>query len=214
MSTRIIDISPLVSERIGVFPGDVPFSRHVSLQLERGDNIDLSSMHTTLHVGAHADAPRHYARGGAGIDTRPLDLYYGPCQVVRVTVARGARILPADVAESITAPRVLFRTDSFPDPNRFDEDFASLSPELVDALHARDVRLVGIDTPSIDPCHDPSLESHQAAARHDMANLEGLVLQHVEPGLYTLVALPLRLEGADASPVRAVLLATTPAFPG
>lgn len=210
---RILDISPLVSERLGVFPGDVPYAREVSLCIERGDNLDLSAVHSTLHLGAHADAPSHYARGGAGIDRRPLDLYYGPCQVIEVAAARGSRLEPGDLPDDVVAARVLFKTGTFPDPEAFNEDFASLSPRLVDYLHARRVRLVGIDTPSIDPCRDAALASHQAVARCDMAILEGLVLEHVRPGIYTLVALPLRLEHADASPVRAVLVETSPDFP-
>jgi arylformamidase len=213
MSPRLIDISPLVSERIGVFPGDTPYRRQASLALAAGDNIDLSAMHATVHVGAHADAPSHYVRGGQGIEKRPLEVYYGPCQVVEVRVARGARIQPADLEMDVEAPRVLFKTGTFPNPELFNEDFASLSPALVDHLHARGVFLVGIDTPSIDPCHDKILESHQALARHDMAVLEGLVLEHVAPGFYTLLALPLRLEGADAAPVRAALISSTPDFP-
>lgn len=210
---RIIDISPLVSERIGVFPGDVPYRRHVSSSLEAGDHIGLSDVHCTVHVGAHADAPNHYVRGGASISERPLAPYYGPCQVIDLAVPRGARARPRDLQGDIQAPRVLFKTGSFLDPNVFNEDFSSLSPELVDHLHARGVQLVGIDTPSIDPCHDPVLESHQAVARHDMAILEGLVLTHVPPGHYTLIALPLKLEAADASPVRAILLAPDVDFP-
>lgn len=212
--TTILDISPLVTDRIGVFPGDVPYRRIPSLAIADGANIDLSAVHSTLHVGAHADAPSHYAAGGLHIAARPLELYYGPCQVVDVAAGRGVRLLPESLDTAIEAPRVLFKTGTFPDPNVFNEDFASLSPALVDWLHARGVRLVGIDTPSIDPCHDPVLESHQAIARHDMAILEGLVLAHVPAGVYTLVALPLRLDGADASPVRAALVRTTPAFPG
>lgn len=213
MSPRLIDISPLVSERIGVFPGDVPFRRDISLSLAAGDNIDLSAMHGTVHVGAHADAPSHYVPGGESIADRRLELYYGPCQVIEVAVARGARMQPEDLQVDVEAPRVLFKTGTFRNPERFDEDFASLSPALVDRLHERGVVLVGIDTPSIDPCHDKILESHQAVGRHDMAVLEGLVLEHVPPGFYTLVALPLRLEGADAAPVRAALLSNTSDFP-
>ena len=211
--SRLIDISPLVSERIGVFPGDTPYRRHVALRIAAGDNIDLSALHATLHLGAHADAPSHYLRGGHSIDARALDFYYGPCQVIAVDAKRDRRLEPGDVAVAIEAPRVLFRTGTFPDPDAFNEDFASLSPALIDALHARGVRLVGIDTPSVDPCHDPVLESHRAIAGHDMAILEGLVLAHVEPGLYTLVALPLRLEGADAAPVRAALVQEQRSFP-
>ena len=213
MSPRLIDISPLVSDRLGVFPGDVPYRRDLSRSLAAGHNIDVSSMRATVHVGAHADAPSHYLPGGDGIAARPLELYYGPCQVVEVAVPRGARILPAELQVEIEAPRVLIKTGSFPDPECFNEDFASLSPALVDSLHGRGVVLVGIDTPSIDPCHEKVLESHRAAGRHDMGILEGLVLEHVAPGFYTLVALPLKLEGADAAPVRAVLISSAPDFP-
>ncbi|HKC25243.1 MAG TPA: cyclase family protein [Thermoanaerobaculia bacterium] len=204
---RLIDISPPISEAIGVWPGDVPFRRDASLKLEEGAGYALSSVSTTLHVGAHADAPSHYVLGGAAIDARPLELYYGPCQVIAVDVARAARIEPRHVRVPIEAPRVLFLTGTFPDPNVFSTDFASLSPQLVDDLHGKGVVLVGIDTPSVDLFDDEALLAHHALARRDMANLEGLVLAHVEPGLYTLVALPLRLTGADASPVRAALLA-------
>lgn len=212
--TFILDISPLVTERIGVFPGDVPYRRIPSLAIADGANIDLSAMHSTVHVGAHADAPSHYTAGGAPIAARPLELYYGLCQVIDAPVAHATRLLPQHLGAAVEAPRVLFKTGTFPDPDAFNEDFASLSPALVDWLHAQGVRLVGIDTPSIDPCQDPVLESHQAVARHDMAILEGLVLAHVPAGLYTLIALPLRLEGADASPVRAALVRSTTAFPG
>ena len=204
---RLIDISPLVSERIAVWPGDVPYRRSKSLEIAEGHNIDLSSHSTTVHLGAHADAPSHYLAGGASIAARSLDYYYGPCQVLEVRLPRGARIRPQDLSEPLRAPRVLFKTGSFPDPERWNADFNSLSPELVDAVHAAGGVLVGIDTPSVDPQDDAELLSHQALGRHDMANLEGLLLEHVTPGLYTLAAFPLKLEGTDAAPVRAVLIA-------
>lgn len=207
MSRRILDISPLVSPRLAVWPGDVPYSRRVALSLAAGDNLELSSVEATVHLGAHADAPNHYLLGGQDISARPLERYLGPCQVVAVSLPRGARIRPEHLAEPVRAPRVLLRTGSFPNPESFNTDFNSLSPELVEHLHAQGVVLVGLDTPSVDPFEDKVLHSHQAVARHDMSILEGLVLEGVEPGLYTLVALPLKLEGADASPVRAVLLA-------
>lgn len=203
---EIIDISPVLSPRIAVWPGDVPFSSRYLCRIDEGANLDLSSVTTTVHVGAHTDAPSHYAAEGAGIAERSLSMYIGACQVIAVDVARGQRIVPADIPVPITAPRVLLFTGSFPDPDTFNEDFCSLSPQLVAWLHDRGVCLVGIDTPSIDPFTSKALESHTAVAQRDMAVLEGVVLSHVPPGVYTLVALPLRIEGADASPVRAVLL--------
>src|SRR5436190_18037583 len=103
----------------------------------------------TLHLGAHADATSHYVAGGAAIDARSLDIYYGPCQVIAVDVARGGRIEPRQVRVPIEKHRVLLATGTFPDPNVFSTDFASLSPELVDDLHDKGVVLVGIDTPSV-----------------------------------------------------------------
>ena len=201
----LIDISPLISPRIGVWPGDTPFSQQYLCRIDEGSNIDLSAVTTTMHLGAHADAPSHYAQNGVGIDRRPLSLYYGLCQVIHVDIPRGARIMPDDVGTEIIAPRVLFRTGSFPNPDQFTTDFCSLSPELVHELADKGVVLIGIDTPSVDPCTSKELESHQAIAKRDLAILEGIVLHNVAVGVYRLMAFPLRIEGADATPVRAVL---------
>ena len=199
----VIDISPTLHPGIAVWPGDVAYRRVVACAIAEGANVDLSSIRTTVHVGAHTDAPNHYHRDGVGIDGRDLELYYGPCEVLEVAVERGARIPPVG---PVRAPRVLFKTGTFPDPDDFNEDFAALSPELVEDLARQGVRLVGLDTPSIDPFSSQALESHQAVFANDLAILEGVVLDHVDPGLYTLIALPLKLRGADASPVRAVLV--------
>jgi arylformamidase len=158
-----------------------------------------------VHAGAHADAPSHYGVDADAIDNRPLALYLGPCQVVSVEVARRSRVGVADLRGPIVAERVLVATGTYPDPERFTEDFAALEPGLIDWLHERDVRLVGIDTPSVDLFDDQVLVAHRRFLAHDMAILEGLVLKDVPDGLYELIALPLRLVGFDASPVRAVL---------
>ena len=201
----LIDISPPIHAATAVFPGDVPFSREVALDMSAGHHLTLSAIRTTVHIGAHTDAPNHYMANGEDIASRPLERYFGRCQVVEVEVARGARIYPGDLRAQIGAPRVLFKTGTFPNPDAWNDDFASLSPELVDMLASQGVVLVGIDTPSVDPATDKELPSHAAIGRHDMAVLEGVVLSHVSPGPYTLIALPLALVDADASPVRAAL---------
>ncbi len=206
------DISPEVSEKTAVFPGDSPYRRIVAQDFAKGDSLALSSLSTTVHIGAHADAPSHYHPQGQDISKRSLDYYFGPCQVVAVRLPRGRRIMPDDIdLGKITAKRLLFKTGSFPDPDHWNDDFNSLSPELIDALARRKVVLVGIDTPSIDPEDSKALESHQAVYRGDMAVLEGLILDGVPEDVYDLVALPLRLKGADASPVRAILIKRTDA---
>jgi len=204
----LIDISPRIHPGIAVWPGDTPFTRDIACAISDGANIDLSAIHTTVHLGAHTDAPSHYVGDGVGIAERSLDLYIGDCLVVHVDVDRGSRIypanLPSDFPDRLPA-RVLFRTGTYPDPDRWNDDFASLSPELIAHCCDRGARLMGIDTPSIDPFDSKLLESHHAIAERDMAILEGVVLAHVQPGMYELIALPLRMDGADASPVRAVL---------
>jgi arylformamidase len=201
----LYDITPPISERLAVWPGDTPPSREVLLDVQRGANITLSTLHVTVHLGAHADAPSHYAADGQTIDRRDLDYYLGPCQVMRVAVAPGTLILPAMLPAPVAQPRLLLATATFPDPERFNHDFAALSPELIEHLHGQGVRLVGIDTPSVDLFDSKDLPAHQAFLKWDMAILEGIVLHGVPDGIYELIALPLALVGFDASPVRAVL---------
>lgn len=201
------DISPKVSEKTAVFPGDVTFSRKVSMSFQNSDHLELSSVQTTLHVGSHADAPSHYHSKGLSIDQVDVKRYLGRCQVVRVKALEGERILPLHLKdESIRASRVLFATGSYSNPNEWNPNFNSLSYELIEDLAGKGVELVGIDTPSVDPHDSKSLECHQAIFEKDMSILEGLVLDDVPTGLYQLIALPLKLENAEASPVRAILL--------
>lgn len=176
------------------------------MSFESGDHLRLGALTTTVHVGAHADAPSHYHMEGVSIEHRDVRLYMGPAQVVEVNVRRGERVYPKDVHEKIQVPRVLFKTKSFPDPENWNNDFNSLSPELIEWLKEQKVKLVGIDTPSVDPWDSKELESHKALYRADFAVLEGIVLDEVSAGLYSLIALPLKIENGDASPVRAVLL--------
>lgn len=201
----LYDISPPLNEQLAVWPGDSPLRREVLLVMRNGDNITLSTLHGTVHLGAHADAPSHYGVDGPTIEQRSLDYYLGPCQVMRLQAPRAAVITPDLLPGPIQAPRLLLATGTFPDPTQFNEDFAALSPELVEYLHGQGVRTVGVDTPSVDPFTSKDLPAHRAFLRLDMAILEGLVLRDVSEGAYELIALPLRLMGFDASPVRAVL---------
>ena len=189
----LYDITPAVTAALAVWPGDTPPSREVLADLKRGDNITLSTLRATVHLGAHADAPSHYGRDAASIEARSLDLYFGRCRVVRIAVPKGTRIPPSAIPANLEVERVLIATGSYPDPCAFNEDFVALEPDTVDLLHERGARLVGIDTPSVDLFHAKDLIAH---ARF---------LAHVPDGEYELIALPLKLDGFDASPVRAVL---------
>lgn len=200
------DISPVLSAGSAVFPGDTAFTRTPSEIFGSGSYLQVSKIESTVHIGAHADAPIHYHAEGQTIDERPVDLYFGKCQVISVKLGRGERIRPEHVRVKIEAPRVLFKTGSFPNPDHWNGDFNSLSPELIQDLAAQGVKLVGIDTPSVDPADSKALESHQAIFKNDLAVLEGIVLEKVADGVYGLMALPLNIRDGDAAPVRAVLV--------
>lgn len=201
----IYDITPLISERLQVWPGDTRPKREVLCDMKKGANITLSTLHATVHLGAHADAPSHYGADAPAIHQRSLDYYLGPCQFIRVAATPGTCLGADDIRGMIVSPRLLIDTGSHPDPENFTEDFVALKPELVDWLHEHGVILIGLDSPSVDPFPSKDLPAHHAFLRNDMAILEGLTLKSVPEGLYELIALPLNLEGFDASPVRAIL---------
>ena len=203
---ELIDISPPISEAIAVFPGDTTFQKKTLADYPQGHSMKLSTITSTIHLGAHADAPIHYHSKGESIEQRSLHYYYGECQVIHVNLEKEKRIYPKHIEhKEIKAARILFRTDSFPDPNTWCSTFNSLSPELIEYLAKKQVKLVGIDTPSVDPANSKKLESHHTIYKYNMAILEGLVLKNAEESYYKLIALPLPLKDLDASPVRAVL---------
>ena len=205
-TNELLDISPRITEKTTVFPGDTPPQREILAQLSKGDPVTLSTLHSTVHLGAHADGPNHYGLGGRAIDEQPLELYIGRCQVIRVDVPLGRRVGIDDLGSTqIEAERLLIATGSFPDPDHWTADFNGMEPDLVDFLGSKGVRLVGIDTPSVDDADSKDLPAHARFFANDMAIIEGLVLTNVDMGLYELIALPLRLGGFDGSPVRAIL---------
>lgn len=210
MNRTIIDISPPLTSDLAVFPGDTALRREILVQRAGGKGVTVSTMHATVHLGAHADAPSHYSDNGDSIDTQSLALYVGPCQVLRVANRAGTRVSVADLeGAEISEERVLLQTGSFPDPEKWSSDFRGLEPALVDYLADRGVTLVGVDTPSVDTAESKDLPTHARCFARDVSILEGVVLQHVEPGKYELIALPLNLVGFDGSPVRAILRTLT-----
>ena len=202
---RVWDISPTVSPTAPLFPGDLPYSLEWTARLGPGCPVNLSAVHLSPHVGAHADAPLHYANGAPSIDEVDLAPYLGPCRVIHALNC-GALIEIAHLQHlsGDLPPRVLVRTRHRA-LTAWSEDFAAFAPATMGWLAAQGVRLIGLDTPSVDPAASKTLESHAGLLRHDMRVLENLVLDDVPEGDYELIALPLKLQGACASPVRAVL---------
>jgi arylformamidase len=203
---RLYDISQPLRPDLQVWPGDTPFGLERTWVLDGDCPVNVSRLTLSTHSGAHADAPLHFDAAGAAIDAVDLVPYLGPAQLLSVT--EGPERIAADEVLPRLAPgtrRVLLRTfDAFPH-EAWPTHFRTPSPDLVEALGAAGIVLLGIDGPSLDPEDAKDLVSHQALGRWRMAVLEGLVFDDVHDGAYELIAPPLRLSGADASPVRAVL---------
>ena len=203
---KIWDISPAVAPGSPVFPGDTPYAQEWSATLSPGCPVNVSRITLSPHVGAHADAPLHYDPEGAAIGTLDLAPYLGPCRVIHA-IGAGALLRWTDLAHAVhdLPERVLVRTYERAPVDEWDPGLTAFAPETIERLAALGVKLVGIDTASIDPAESKSLPSHQAIRRLGLRVLENLVLDDVPEGDYELIALPLKLTTADASPVRAVL---------
>ncbi|HEY9281785.1 MAG TPA: arylformamidase [Eoetvoesiella sp.] len=205
---RLWDISPPVSSRSPAFPGDTPYRQHWRWSISDDCPVNVSEITMSPHIGAHADAPLHYAPHGAAVGHLPLQPFLGHCRVIHAITGKPL-ISPQDLMPFLTdmPPRILVRTSRHARLDRWHDDFAAFAPETIDLLAARGALLIGLDTPSIDPAASKTLGSHHAILRHDIRVLENLVLDDVPVGDYELIALPLALIDADASPVRAILRA-------
>ncbi|EHL22025.1 arylformamidase [Acidovorax sp. NO-1] len=205
---RLWDISPPVHAGSPVFPGDTAYSQQWCATIGPGCPVNVSAITLSPHVGAHADAPLHYDESGATIGDVSLDAFLGPCRVIHA-IGCGPLIEWRHIAHALNSalpPRVLVRTYATA-PEHWDGQLTAFAPDTIVRLADHGVLLVGIDTASIDPADSKQLPSHQVIRRRGLRVLENLVLDAVPEGDYELIALPLKLTTADASPVRAVLRA-------
>ena len=203
--SRLWDISPALGPATPPFPGDQAYEQRWTARIGPGCPVNLTALTLSPHLGAHADAPLHYADGAAAIGAVALQPYLGPCRVIHA-IGCGPLVRPEHIAHALAElpPRVLVRTCERA-PTQWSEDFAAYAPETLELLAARGVMLVGIDSQSVDPATSKTLDSHHVLLKHDLRVLENLVLDEVPPGDYELIALPLKLVQACASPVRAIL---------
>lgn len=202
---KLWDISPAIGVGSPVFPGDEPYAQRWTARIGPGCPVNLTAITLSPHLGAHADAPLHYADDAPAIGAVDLAPYLGPCRVVHaIDCGPLVRIEHVEHAARDLPPRLLVRTCTTA-PTAWSDDFSAYAPKTIAWLAARGVRLVGIDSQSVDPAASKTLDSHQLLLKHDLRVLENLVLDDVPEGDYELIALPLKLATACASPVRAVL---------
>ncbi|MBB3257915.1 arylformamidase [Paraburkholderia bannensis] len=205
---KLWDISPSIHPATPVWPGDTTVNVERVWRMEAGSPVNVARVTLSPHTGAHTDAPLHYDAEGAPIGEVPLDTYIGACRVIDC-IGAAPLVLPEHVKAALDGipPRVLLRTYAQAPQDRWDSAFCAVAPETIELLAAQGVRLIGIDTPSLDPQESKTMDAHHRIRAHRMAILEGVVLDEVAAGDYELIALPLKFATLDASPVRAVLRA-------
>jgi len=205
---RIWDISEAIDEATNVFPGDTPFSRRWVMRMEDGGSCNVSSLTMSVHCGSHADAPVHFDSAGAHVAALDLEPYLGRARVIAVRGEGDPPLVPAAALTPAVlqgCERVLLRTREHHDRTVFDAAFTALGPAAARVLITAGIKLVGIDTPSMDYATSKSLDAHHLLYRAGVRWLENLDLTGVPLGDYELIALPLKIHGGDGSPVRAVL---------
>lgn len=200
----LYDITLQMQSALANWPGDIPFSQTVQMEIEKGDSVNLSSIQLSLHTGTHADAPFHYDPTGKKIAEVNLSCYLGTAVVIDVS---GLEIIPKEalLPHLVEVKRVLLRTNAWQDHTQFPENIPVLAPGVPDLLGEQGVLLLGLDVPSVDALDSKTLPNHHALGRNGVMIIESLDLRGVPEGTYELIALPLRLVEGDGSPIRAVL---------
>jgi arylformamidase len=202
---RLWDISPPISPATPAFPGDTTYQQRWTAEIGPGCPVNVSAITMSPHLGAHADAPLHYGQGAPAIGAVDLEPFIGRCRVIHA-IGRAPLVTKAHLEHAAAAlpPRVLVRT-CVKAPTEWSPQFSTFAADTIAWLASLGVTLIGIDAQSVDPADSKTLDSHMQLLAHNMRVLENLVLDDVDAGDYELIALPLKLIEACASPVRAVL---------
>ncbi|PYZ94559.1 arylformamidase [Salipaludibacillus keqinensis] len=199
-----IDITKTLKEKMDVWPGDSPYTYQSTMSISKGDTVNVGKIEMSSHTGTHLDAPYHYDQKGMTIDEIPLEGVCGECLVVD---ARDHPIIKEDDILRLDLKgikKILFKTTADIHGHKY-EDYPVFSEKAATVLGEKGVQLIGTDAPSVDPLTSKTLPAHHAFRKGDVLILEGLALHHVDPGTYELIALPLKIQQGDGSPVRAVL---------
>jgi arylformamidase len=206
---KIFDISRPLSNDLAPWPGDTAFHFELKWKMAEDATVNVGAVEMGMHNGSHADAPFHFQKGAKTIEQMSLEIYLGDAVVVDLTkkfeTDRTRQITIADLESSAKAPRLLLKTGVWRDSKIFPEWIPVIAPDVAEWLGKRKVKLLGLDLPSVDSIEAKILVNHHALAAAGVAIVESLDLSEIEAGVYHFSALPLRITGGDAAPVRAIL---------
>jgi arylformamidase len=208
MKSEFIDVSIPLRNGMVHWPGDAPFSRLQTLHIANGDACNLSQISTSAHIGTHMDAPRHFLADGKGIETMPIAATIGPARVIEIQNPDRIPIHELEPHHLAKGERVLFKTANSANHwkvHEFQEKFVYIPQDTAHYLAKCEVQTVGVDYLSVGGYEIDSAETHRALLGAGIWIIEGLNLEHVEPGDYELICLPLKIVGSDGAPARAVL---------
>lgn len=203
-----MDVSVPLRTGMVHWPDNPPVKIERVMDLEQGDAASVSSMSMGVHTGTHMDAPVHFQRGGIGIDQMPLEATLGPARVIEIRDPVSIQRAELEPAKLQPGERVLFRTRNSErcwQTDAFIEDFVFISREAAAYLAECRVRTVGVDYLSVGGFREDGEATHLALLQAGIWVIEGLNLSQVKEGMYELICLPLRIEGGDGAPARAVL---------
>jgi arylformamidase len=202
-----IDVSLLINENMLFWPNDPKFHREWVSKISEGNNANLSKIVMGSHTGTHIDTPYHFLEDGKTLEKIDINKFWGLAKVFLIKNEK--KIMLEDIISSPISEGdiILFKTKNslLLRENKFYEDYVGLSLESAKYLVSKKIKSVGIDYLSIGPRGDEGREVHRTLLREEIGIIEGLDLLNVEEGLYFIVALPLKIEGGEGSPVRAIL---------
>lgn len=203
-----IDISVPLRTGMVHWPGDPPTRISRVQDLTRGDSCTVSRIDMCAHAGTHLDAPAHFIQGGRAIDDMPVDTGIGPARVIAIQDSNSITAQELAGHRIRRGERLLFKTRNSGrcwKTDDFSPDFVSITPEAAGYLASRKVKLVGVDSLSAGSAQADGEETHRILLGAGVWIIEGLNLAKVEQGPVHLVCLPLKLEGAEGAPARAIL---------
>ena len=204
---KLIDVSVPLDANLPSYPGNTPFSLEAVKRIAHGDSSNVSSLHLSAHSGTHVDAPRHFFDNGLGVDRLPLEMLVGRARVIEVTSRRGIsadELAGADLSEDV---RVLIKTHNsrlWGSPE-FHRNYSGVTESGAKHLIDHGIKVVGVDYLSVEEFKKPGAPAHRVLLGGGTIVIEGLNLRDVEPGVYEMFCLPLRVVGADGAPARVVL---------